>query len=113
MTPRPLVPRVAMDTSSPWGEEGEEGGAGEAGWADFSTASQEEAHGGDGWADFGAMAEAPQDAAAAPSGGDAPGFGADFGSLTETASADAGDSGSQGDYLQDWNYRVGHHKPIN
>ena len=79
-----------MDTSSPWDGEGAGGGASGGGWADFSTASQEETHGGDGWADFGAMAEeAPPVADAPPLAG---GFAADFASSAD--GSNPGDGGN-------------------
>jgi hypothetical protein len=94
-----------MDTSSPWEGEGAGEGA-EGGWADFSTASQEEAHGGDGWADFGAMSDAAP-AAAPVAGADVAGFEADFSSLADESGANSsgntdsgtGESGTQGRFL--------------
>jgi hypothetical protein len=98
---------AAMDTSSPWEGEGAGEGA-EGGWADFSTASQEETHGGDGWADFGAMSEAAPEVAAAPvAGSDVAGFEADFSSLADESGVNnsgntdsgTGESGTQGSLL--------------
>ncbi len=97
-----------MDTSSPWEGEGAGEGA-ECGWADFSTASQEETHGGDGWADFGAMSEAAPEVAAAPvAGGDVAGFEANFSSLADESGGNSGgeipdngtgESGTQGSFF--------------
>ena len=99
---------AAMDTSSPWEGAGAGEGA-EGGWADFSTASQEETHGGDGWADFGAMSEAaPEVAAASVAGGDVASFEADFSSLADESGGNSGggntdggtgESGTQGSFL--------------